>query len=144
MTKLYEQTFNIVPVAQGRPRISRVGDGVRAIDPAKSREYKASIGLIAALYCKEKLPDVPLDVEMTFVLPIPKSWSKKKRQEAIEKKIAPASRPDLDNYIKAVLDALNGIVWEDDSAIVGIAARKTYGEKPMVQLTVYEHEVWIY
>lgn len=144
MKELFKQTFNVAPVAQGRPRISRIGGGVRAIDPPKSREYKASIGLIAALYCKEKLPDVPLDIVLNFVLPIPKSWSKKKQQEATEGKIVPTSRPDLDNYVKAMLDALNDVVWEDDSAIVGITARKTYGEKPMVQLAVYEHEIWIY
>ncbi len=49
---------------------------------------------------------------------IPKSDSKNKRQLKLDGKIRPNKKPDVDNIIKAVLDALNGVAYTDDAAIV--------------------------
>lgn len=142
--KLFEACFQITPVAQGRPRMCRVGSGVRAVDPPKSRIYKETLRTMARMSNPQMIANRPLDVSLLFVLKIPESWSKKIKAKAIAGEITPARRPDLDNYVKAVLDAFNGVVWEDDSAIVEITARKTYGEKPEVRVAVNEHEVAIY
>lgn len=117
---------------------------MRAVDPPKSREYKEQLQTMARLTNPKLIADTPLDVGVWFVLPIPQSWSKKKKERAVAGEIMPDGRPDLDNYIKAVLDALNGVVWEDDSAIVEITARKVYGEKPMVRISVYGHDMDFY
>jgi Holliday junction resolvase RusA-like endonuclease len=50
--------------------------------------------------------------------------------------IRPTSRPDLDNYVKAALDAINGIVIADDALVVELEACKRYGPDPKVVLTV--------
>ena len=69
-------------------------------------------------------------------LPIPVSWSKRRRAVAITGDIRPTSRPDLDNFIKAAADAVSGIVVADDSLIVELDARKRYGSDPKVVLTI--------
>lgn len=64
---------------------------------------------------------------------VPKSWSKRKRADAIADKIRPTTKPDLDNVIKGIKDALNGVWYKDDSQVVeyGLVG-KWYAEEPHV------------
>ena len=68
-------------------------------------------------------------VDCVFYAPVPKSWTKAKRQQALEGKLAYTSRPDIDNLVKLVLDALNGTAYEDDAQITGLSAQKVYGSE---------------
>lgn len=55
----------------------------------------------------------------------------------------PAVKPDVDNYVKTVLDALNGVAFRDDSQIVELSVRKVYardGEAPGWRIGVYPME----
>ena len=66
-------------------------------------------------------------------------WMHKlKQQAALDGAIRPSARPDLDNFVKATLDGLNGILFADDSSIVQIWAAKMYGDVPrlVVEATV--------
>ena len=114
-------------VPKGRARITRSGI---AYTPKKTRDYENKLAFFAAEVMKDSpLLEGPLWVCVRVSVSIPESWSKKKRALALAGEIKPIGRPDLDNYIK-ILDALNGIVWKDDSQIVEISAFKYYGEKP--------------
>lgn len=53
-----------------------------------------------------------------------------------DKKIRPIKRPDLDNVLKAVSDALNKIAYKDDSQIVGAVLRKYYGDDARTEVRV--------
>ena len=44
---------------------------------------------------------------------------------------------DVDNHLKSVLDALNGICYEDDAQVVEVTGTKSYGE-PRVLIEVEE------
>lgn len=61
-----------------------------------------------------------------------------------ERKGWPATYPDLDTLLRAILDALTGIVFVDDSQVVEITARKVYGPEG-VSITVGPADVagWI-
>ena len=48
----------------------------------------------------------------------------------------PAPRGDIDNYVKSVFDAFNGVVWEDDAQVVELRARKEYGPEAMISAFV--------
>lgn len=72
--------------------------------------------------------DGALIVVITVTRPLLKSWSKKKKEDALAGKFRPTTRPDVDNYAKSILDALNGITWKDDSQIVSLTINKRYGE----------------
>lgn len=126
------------PVAQGRPRFSRWG----TFDPPKSKAYKEWVALKARMTINKTKGFVPyekpINVEMIAYRKIPKQWSKVKREKAVVGAILPATKPDLDNYVKAVLDGLTGVLWKDDNIIVSINAKKRYSEEPKVVLTVQE------
>ena len=72
-------------------------------------------------------------------MPIPKSTPKSRKAAMLEKIIQHTKKPDLDNLQKAVLDALNGTAWEDDSQIVRITAEKKYTDDPYVYLYMNEY-----
>lgn len=127
------------PVAQGRPRFSRQGGFVKTYDPIKSKTYKALI----RLELQPLLSDpafTPIDkaccLNLKVFRAVPKSFSKKKREEALLGYIRPTTKPDTDNYVKGVLDALNGTVLKDDSVVYEIFARKFYSERPRIEVVL--------
>lgn len=67
-------------------------------------------------------------VIIEFHMPIPSSWSKIKQDIAVGK--PHTSRPDTDNLMKFVADALNEVLWRDDCLIYEIHARKIYSTEP--------------
>ena len=74
----------------------------------------------------------PVRVQLEFVLPRPTSLPKSKPTPAAVK------RPDTDKLVRAVLDALTGVVWGDDSQVVALHATKRVaelGEQPGVSIT---------
>lgn len=111
-----------VPISKGRPRFY----GGHAVTPPKTREYEK---LIREEWTHGMM-NGPLHVTTVFTFKIPKSYSKKKQAELIGK--PKTTKPDLDNLVKAVLDALNGVAFEDDSRICSISAVKLYGTEPCV------------
>lgn len=54
----------------------------------------------------------------------------------LDGKILPAKKPDIDNVVKAVLDALNGVAYRDDTQVVELHVRKSYSEKPRVEVSI--------
>ena len=75
----------------------------------------------------------PIAVEITFLLPKPKSAPKKKRVYATK-------RPDLDKLCRSVLDSITHVLIADDSQVVELHAHKDYGP-PGVHVTVTEYGV---
>lgn len=67
---------------------------------------------------------------------IPKSWTKKKQQQAREGALRPSVKPDVDNVLKAVLDALNGVAYKDDTQVVEEFARKYYSDSPRIEIYI--------
>ena len=129
--------IDIEPVAKARPRFSKYG----TYTPKKTKAYEETIrDEFLQKYKNETLPmfdrDTPLVVIASFGKSIPKSYSKKKRAACLSGEAAPTIKPDVDNYLKAVLDALNGLAFEDDAQIVRTIAEKQYSERPYVQLTI--------
>jgi len=123
------------PVAKARPRVTRRGI---AYTPAHTRKYEAHGRLAAQLAMGDRPPiEVPVRLELVVELPIPDSWSGRRRALAVTSDLLPTSRPDLDNYIKAGLDGLNEIVVRDDSQIVEISARKRFSIAPKLVMTVF-------
>lgn len=125
------------PVAQARPRtrIVRLKTGqsfAQHYDKKESRDYKSLIRDQILLEGKpETLIDEPLSLECRVYRLKPKSKPKKVKH--------PVTKPDLDNYLKSVIDALTGIVIRDDSIIIRYKhVEKLYTEtNPRVEITLY-------
>ena len=116
--------FAPVPKARARSVITK-HNKIRHYTPNKTKTFEHSISVFARQVIKEPFI-CPIRLNCTFYIETPKSWSKKKRSEAMEGRILPTSRPDLDNYVKSVLDGLNEILYKDDSQVIEISARKKY------------------
>ena len=67
---------------------------------------------------------------------IPQSVSKKKRKRMIDKIERPLKKPDADNVVKVILDALNKIAYYDDTQVVDLQIRRFYGENPRTVVTI--------
>lgn len=71
---------------------------------------------------------------------VTKSTSKVKRTAMLNGELLPTKKPDIDNIAKAVLDALNGVAYRDDTQVVELYVRKQYSEKPQVEICLEELE----
>lgn len=76
----------------------------------------------------------PIRLTADFIYQWPRSWSAKKRQEPGAQ--YKTSRPDIDNCMKLLSDALNEILWADDALIVEAIIRKRYGTIPSTKIVV--------
>lgn len=110
--------------AKGRPRVMRNGF---TFTPKTTVEYENLVRLSFFQQIGEVEPtDKPLKVDITFYFDIPKSYTKKKIQEIKENNMAYPKKPDIDNLIKSITDALNGIAYKDDNQIYKVHANKLY------------------
>ena len=50
----------------------------------------------------------------------------------------PTVAPDLDKYIRGVLDALTGIAYQDDSQVIDIKAEKVYSHTPGADIKIFQ------
>lgn len=117
------------PQGKQRPRFSRISKTVYT--PTKTAKYEKQIAKAYAESGGKCIPaDCYVSVSVSAFFPIPKSYSKKKREDCLERILRPDKKPDMDNILKVVLDALNKVAYEDDKQVVELIGRKyyTYGE----------------
>lgn len=135
-------TYHGEAVGKGRPRVSRRGNYVHTYTPEKTRNFEEAIRFefMASncdpmpVYDKEKT----LMANILIGVSIPKSYPKYKQALCRCRMIAPAKKPDLDNVLKSIMDALNGYAFDDDSQIVKVIAEKIYADEPFVEVTIDE------
>ncbi|UOQ43375.1 RusA family crossover junction endodeoxyribonuclease [Halobacillus salinarum] len=129
------------PVAQGRPRAGKTRKGKTVLyDPQKSRDFKQYVGLVASQHAPSELLEGPLNVKVKVYKPMLKRFSKKRTQEAESGLYRPLTKPDVDNYAKGIKDALNKVIWNDDSQVVEFTISKWYSSKPRIEVEVSELE----
>jgi len=123
---------------KGRPRVTIRGAHAHAYTDAKTASYEGALRMAGNLaMAGSPLLQGPLGVVMLAIMPIPASWSKKKKSDAAAAFIRPTSKPDCDNILKCC-DALNGVVWGDDAQIVSASIKKVYGASPMLRIEIYQ------
>lgn len=122
-----------IPQPQGSVRAFRNRKTGQPIIVCKTRstgEWRQAIKAVLSLDWTGPAIDGPVRLSLVFRLPRPAS--------APKKRILPERRPDLDKLVRAVLDALRGIVYVDDARVVELVARKVYSPEPGVQIRVSE------
>lgn len=124
------------PFAQKRHRDSRNGG---KYDPSASD--KKVIRNHFFPHKKGKPYEGLLSIEIYAFFQTPKSWSKKKQDEA-EGKFR-GKTPDADNVEKIIFDALNKYIYKDDALIVRNHCERRYSMKPctVIKLKSLEQEV---
>lgn len=125
-------------VGKGRPRLTTRGGYAHAYTPAKTREFENLVGWAAKRAMCQRPPVASgraLFVQITVSIVPPLSWSKKRRSESFGAFCS--KKPDTDNVAKAILDAMNGIVYEDDAQVVGLIVQKFYAEENEINIKVF-------
>lgn len=123
-----------LPKGKARPRVTRTG---HAYTPAATVAWENTIRLqaIHAMRGIDML-DGNLIVRMTFFFQPPKSYVKKRRELLMNEGSPMPHKPDIDNLVKSVLDACNGITYRDDAAVVEVYAKKRYGTEDGVMVAI--------
>jgi len=124
------------PQGKGRPRFTRYG---RPYTPENTRRYEESIR--AAWYLQADgwtVRDGGVGVIVFAYFPVPKSASQDRKSGMLSGRIAATVKPDADNVLKIVLDALNGRAWQDDKQVVSASVQKLYAEEPRVEVVLYD------
>lgn len=117
-----EFEVNIRPHGKGRPRVCKNGI---TYTPRKTVDNERLIR-IAFLQSKCKKLEGNLQIEITAIFAPNKSETKKNKALQITG-IHYNKKPDIDNICKEVLDALNGVAWNDDASVVKLSGEKRYG-----------------
>ena len=127
------------PVAQSRPRFARRGKFVTTYDPPKSKAYKKLVRQeVLKQYHDEPIAKGnPLILQVTFYRSIQKSLSKAEHERRLRGDILPFVKPDIDNYFKAVTDALTGVIWADDNQITDVKMSKRYSDSPRTEIVIW-------
>lgn len=126
------------PQGKARARICRTG---HAYTPAKTVEYERAIKAVCVMELRRAGVDAAYgDVALSVIAsyPIPKSATKREREEMLAGIRKPHVKPDVDNVFKAIADACNGVAYGDDKQIVTAQIFKRYAEQPGVKVIIRE------
>jgi Holliday junction resolvase RusA-like endonuclease len=128
-----------IAVAKGRPKFARRGQHITAYTPEKTVSFENLVKDRAANAMKNQrltMTAGPVQAVVNIYLPIPKSWPKKFKEMALAGQVGMTKKPDMDNIIKALFDAMNGIIFKDDSQVVFAMVRKIYSMTPYTEITI--------
>ncbi|MGL5751991.1 MAG: RusA family crossover junction endodeoxyribonuclease [Paraclostridium sp.] len=124
----------ITPTTKERPRFSRNG---YAYTTNKTRDFEEQLKWEYVKANGKNYGESFIEVDLVFAFTVPKSWSKKKKEEALKGNIRPTSK-DLDNIIKATTDSLNGVAYKDDRYIYSIKSQKKYDIEEYIEINIKE------
>lgn len=137
--KLFQFTIPHEPVAKGRARSSvKRGRGGKPIltrdgqpiistyTPEKTRDFEALVRDFAAQAVAGDPLTCPVDLLVTFAFRIPASWPKWKQELAAQGLVHHTKKPDCSNLVKAIEDACNGVLFQDDGQVVGCITDKVF------------------
>ncbi len=123
--RVFECVLPIAPVAKARARVTKFG----AFTPKKTKDFETNVFWLLR-DAKAPLFTGAVWVRATFVIEPPARMPKGR--------VFPTVRNDLDNYAKALMDGMNGVVFPDDCAVVHLDVRKEYGSPARIELEVGE------
>lgn len=107
--------------------------------PEKTVSYEGLVGWTAAQAMSGRQMLLgPVSVVLHLNMEVPASWSKAKQKRALSGVERPTTKPDMDNVVKAIFDAINGVVWRDDVQVVSLMATKAYTATPSVYVEIAE------
>ena len=132
--------FNVdcIPIGKQRPKFRKIGNFVQTYTPKKTVDFEQQVRKAAE---KAMGGMGPLETPVAlycYVRLLPGRSFPKKRLEACLSGLERPKKPDLDNVVKAVQDALNGVIYKDDAQIVSLHATKKYDMNPGVEILVKE------
>lgn len=126
------------PKGKGRPRFNtKTG---RTYTPSDTKSYERNVRNAYIFQCNnfKFSDDAMLDMRIKAYYGIAKSDSKKVKAAKLEGLLRPTKKPDMDNVVKIVADALNEVAYHDDTQVVDCQVRKFYSEVPRIEVRLIE------
>ena len=140
-----EMTFMVTylvegnPVGKGRPRFAKRGKFVSTYTPTKTRDYESVIKEAAKQAMgSNAVLETPVTVAIYITVPIPASYSKKRTEACLSGSERPIKKPDIDNIAKCFLDAMQDVIYFNDTQVLTLHITKVYGTVGMVEVMVKE------
>ena len=125
-------------IGKGRPRVNSYTGIVYT--PTKTKDYEYLIEEYFLLkYPKFKPIESRIKVTIKACLSIPKNTRKSEKEEMLNNIISPTKKPDIDNIVKIVLDAMNKFAFKDDNQITKLEVEKIYGEEEKLKIIIEEY-----
>lgn len=134
-SKMITMVFTIPgkPMGKGRPRFNpQTG---RAYTPTATRDYEEAVAWRYKRIGGKLIPGkVPVRIGILAHFKVPRSWSYKKKMDALN--TICLKKPDMDNIVKIVLDGLNHVAFDDDSQVILRECGKIWDKEDYVEVTV--------
>ncbi len=125
------------PKGKQRPRVCRINGQNVTYTPRQTTEYEKLVRVSYNAVSKVKFQrNKPLEISILALFPIPRHASKKLKELMLNGEILPTKKPDVDNVIKIILDALNGVCYHDDRQVCRVYFEKMYAENPEVKILI--------
>lgn len=135
---IYELEIQESITGKARPRMNTYTG--RAYTPTKTKNYEYLVRqMFVYKYPHFKIIEGRIKVTIIAYFDIPKSTSKKKEAEMMQGNISPTKKPDIDNIVKIILDALNKFAFKDDTQVTKLEVEKIYSEAPKVYVKIEEY-----
>lgn len=80
-----------------------------------------------------------VSVKILACFKVPKQANKKNKEDMLNGTLAPTKKPDIDNIVKVILDALNTFAFKDDNQVTKLEIEKVYGEEEKVIVKIEEY-----
>lgn len=126
-----------LPIGKQRPRFN--SETRTTYTPQKTLVWEKEIKNAFEDLGKEAIPKgIPIRISVLAKYEPPKSWSKKRKTAVLLNNAPKVSKPDCDNVLKAVLDALNGVAYADDAQICACFVSKRYDHCTGLEITISE------
>lgn len=127
------------PRGKGRPRFAKRGNFVKTYTDAKTASYEDQIRFYALKAMGDsKVIEGAVRVFVSIRMAVPKSYSNKRREACLNGSDKPLKKPDWDNVAKSICDAMNGVIYVDDTQIVEAHVTKQYAAQSEVIVLVQE------
>jgi len=131
------------PQGKQRAKSARIGTGpkayIKTYTPERTVNYETYIKQLFVVKYPDFVPvEGALELELTASCTIPASTSKKRKALMESNEIRPTKRPDVDNLVKIVMDALESLAYKNDSQIVDESTHKFFSIRPGLDIKIYE------
>ena len=125
------------PRGKERPRWTMVSNTSIVYTPRNTRDYEETIRTYYKINnFKAFKKDDALEISAIAYYQIPKNTKKSHKLLMLKGEILPTKKPDIDNIIKVVLDALNGVAYFDDKQVCKVNFIKMYSEEPRLKILI--------
>ena len=139
MEKRIRLSIPLEPVPKGRPRVAFTNGKVRTYTPEHTLQAEYDLRLFLMKH-QDKMFEahIPVKMSVTFYRTKPKWCPKGMKKSEWKVSTLPSRKSDLDNFLKLLLDGMNGILVADDAQITTLTARKRWSDSGRIEIDLQE------